>query len=146
MLLSLTLAQYLILSGCDGSGGGGSAQEIVTTMGKGPTTYGRHKDQTTTMRYQSHWIFCLKRSCCWFLPRNISCQYTVLRSVDLWIKGSVKSRTFLLRRRACFPSPSGASHGTLLSRNTSGSVDKCVLLSTRRRADSMTRNRGKART
>ena len=111
MLLSLTLAQYLILSGCDGSGGGGSAQEIVTTMGKGPTTYGRHKHQTTTMRYQSHWIFCLKRSCCWFLPRNISCQYTVLRSVDLWIKGSVKSRTFLLRRDASSPPPSGASHG-----------------------------------
>ena len=30
---------------------------------------------------------------------------TVLRSVDLWIKGCVKSHAFLLRR-ACFPSPS----------------------------------------
>ena len=36
---------------------------------------------------------------------------TVLRSVDLWIKGSVKSRTFLLRRDANSPQPSGASHG-----------------------------------
>ena len=35
----------------------------------------------------------------------------VLRSVDLWIKGSVKSRAFLLRRDASSPPPSGASHG-----------------------------------
>ena len=34
----------------------------------------------------------------------------VLRSVDLWIKGCVKSCTFLLRRRPHFPSPSCASH------------------------------------
>ena len=33
------------------------------------------------------------------------------RSVDLWIKGSIKSRAFLLRRRACFPSPSSTSLG-----------------------------------
>ena len=33
----------------------------------------------------------------------------VLRSVDLWIKGSVKS--FLLRHDASSPPPSGASHG-----------------------------------
>ena len=33
----------------------------------------------------------------------------IMRSVDLCIKGSVKSRAFLLRRHACFPSPSGAS-------------------------------------
>ena len=34
----------------------------------------------------------------------------VLRSVDLWIKGSVKSRAFLLRCDASSPPPSGASH------------------------------------
>ena len=53
----------------------------------------------------------------------------VLRSLDLWIKGCVKivkSRAFLLRRRACFPSPSArapASQRTILSKNTSSSVD-----------------------
>ena len=31
---------------------------------------------------------------------------SILRSVDLSIKGCVKSRAFLLRSRACFPSPS----------------------------------------
>ena len=36
---------------------------------------------------------------------------TLLRCLDLWIKGSVKSCIFMLRRRACFPSPSGASLG-----------------------------------
>ena len=50
----------------------------------------------------------------------------VLRSVDLWIKGCVKSLAFfLLRRRACFPSPSArapASQHTILSKNTSSSV------------------------
>ena len=35
----------------------------------------------------------------------------VLRSVDLWIKGSVKSRAFLLHCDASSPPPSGASHG-----------------------------------
>ena len=35
----------------------------------------------------------------------------ILRSVDLWIKGSVKSRAFLLRHDASSPPPSGASHG-----------------------------------
>ena len=34
----------------------------------------------------------------------------VLRSVDLWIKGSVKSRAFLLRRDASSTLPSGVSH------------------------------------
>ena len=49
----------------------------------------------------------------------------VLRSLDLWIKGCVKSRAFLLLRRACFPSPSArapASQRTILSKNTSSSV------------------------
>ena len=35
---------------------------------------------------------------------------TVLRSVDLWIKGCVKSSVLMLRRRACFPSPSARVH------------------------------------
>ena len=35
----------------------------------------------------------------------------IRRSVDLWIKGSVKSRALLLRCRTCIPSPSGASLG-----------------------------------
>ena len=50
---------------------------------------------------------------------------SVLRSLGLWIKGCVKSRAFLLRRRACFPSPSArapASQRTILSKNTSSSV------------------------
>ena len=50
----------------------------------------------------------------------------LLRSVDLWIKGCVKSRAFLLRRCACFPSPSAcarASQRTVLSTNTSSSVN-----------------------
>ena len=49
----------------------------------------------------------------------------LLRSVDLWIKGCVKSRAFLLRRRACFPSPSArilARRQTFLSTNSSTSV------------------------
>ena len=37
----------------------------------------------------------------------------ILRGVDIWKKGCVKSRAFLLRRCACFPSPSCASHGLL---------------------------------
>ena len=37
--------------------------------------------------------------------------HAVLRSVDLWIKGSVKSHAFLLRCDASSPLPSGASHG-----------------------------------
>ena len=37
-------------------------------------------------------------------------KYDVLRSVDLWIKGSVKSRAFLLRCDASSPPPSGVSH------------------------------------
>ena len=36
---------------------------------------------------------------------------SVLRSVYLWIKGSVKSRAFLLRRDASSSLPSGAAHG-----------------------------------
>ena len=39
----------------------------------------------------------------------IHCRHGILillRSVDLWIKGCMKSCAFLLRRRACFPSPS----------------------------------------
>ena len=50
---------------------------------------------------------------------------TVLKSVDLWIKGCVKSRAFLLRHRACFPYPSArapASQCTDISTNTSSSV------------------------
>ena len=35
---------------------------------------------------------------------------SVLRSVYLWIKGSVKSRAFLLRRDASSTLPSGVSH------------------------------------
>ena len=51
----------------------------------------------------------------------------VLRSLNLWIKGCVKSRAFLLRRRACFPSPSTrarapASQRKFLSKNTCSSV------------------------
>ena len=42
---------------------------------------------------------------------NRGIQITVLRSVDFWIKGSVKSRAFLLRRDASSPPPSGTSHG-----------------------------------
>ena len=39
----------------------------------------------------------------------------ILRSVDLWIKGSVKSHAFLLRRcDASSPPPSGTSHAELL--------------------------------
>ena len=39
--------------------------------------------------------------------QSYHCIFTrILRSVNLWIKGCVKSRAFLLRRRACFPSPS----------------------------------------
>ena len=38
-----------------------------------------------------------------------NCSY-LLRSVDLWVRKCVKSRTFLLRRRTCFASLSGASH------------------------------------
>ena len=50
---------------------------------------------------------------------------TLLRSLDLWIKGCVKSRAFLLRRLACFPSPSArapANQRKLLSKITCGSV------------------------
>ena len=53
------------------------------------------------------------------------CCPNILRSVDLWIKGCVKSRAFLLCR-ACFPSPSAqapASQRTVLSTDTSSSVD-----------------------
>ena len=41
---------------------------------------------------------------------NILSSIHVLRSVDLWIKGCVKSCAFLLRRRTCFPSPSSRVH------------------------------------
>ena len=49
----------------------------------------------------------------------------ILRSLNLWIKGCVKSHAFLLRHRGCFPSPSvraPASQRTILSKNTSSSV------------------------
>ena len=36
-----------------------------------------------------------------------NCSY-LLRSVDLWVRKCVKSRTFLLRRHACLPLPSAA--------------------------------------
>ena len=48
----------------------------------------------------------------------------VLRSIDLWIKGCVKSRAFLLRHHARFPSLSGAASQTSLSTNTS-TLDTC---------------------
>ena len=49
-------------------------------------------------------------------PTNI-----LLRSVDLWIKGSVKSRAFLLRRDASSPSR--------LARLTDSFIQKCLHLS-----------------
>ena len=60
---------------------------------------------------------------------SIVCCY-LLRSVDLWIKGCVKSRAFLLRRRTCFPSPSACartSQRTVLSTNTSSSLHSLFL-------------------
>ena len=43
----------------------------------------------------------------------------LLRSVDLWIRKCVKSRNFLLRHDARFPSQSGVASRTSLSTNTS---------------------------
>ena len=49
------------------------------------------------------------------------CTY-ILRSVDLWIKGSVKSRAFLLRRDASSPPPSERRATIHLPINIHGSV------------------------
>ena len=51
-----------------------------------------------------------------------SLQLSVLRSVYLWIKGCVKSRAFLLRRRARFPSPSERCATTHVPTNLHRSV------------------------
>ena len=51
----------------------------------------------------------------------------ILRSVDLWKKGCVKSRTFLLRRDASFPPAICARLRTPFSINTSTSVFSTVL-------------------
>ena len=74
------------------------------------------------------WLVSSSSLCCF----DRLCKKALLRSVDLWIKGRVKSRAFLLRRRACFPSPSArvfARRRTFLSTNTSTSVLlSCVYL------------------
>ena len=51
------------------------------------------------------------------------CTGSLLRSVYLWIKGSVKSRAFLLRHRTCFPS-------LCLTRLTETFIQKYLRLST----------------
>ena len=56
-----------------------------------------------------------------FLPNS------VLRSVDLWVTKCVKSRTFLFRHRARFPSPSGPASRTSLPTNTYTSVHVTLL-------------------
>ena len=56
------------------------------------------------------------KACTWFgvfhpiFPKMADIQAALLRSVDLWIKGCVKCHAFLLRRRACFPSPFARVH------------------------------------
>ena len=46
----------------------------------------------------------------------------LLRSVDLWIEGCMKYRAFMLRCRACFPSPSERRATTHVPRNLHLSV------------------------
>ena len=54
-------------------------------------------------------------------------KYSVLSSVDLWIRKCVKSRPLLLRHDARFPSPSGADSQTSLPRNTYTLVPRRLL-------------------